>query len=129
MRIKEAAEKAGVGVETLRYYERRGLLDAPPRTGAGYRSYDAEAVRVVRFIKGAQELGFTLKEVAELLALREGGTCSEARAAAELKLEDVGRKIERLRAIRAALEELVSTCTGTGSTRSCPILEAMEGQE
>lgn len=128
MRIGEVAEQAGVGVETLRYYERRGLLEEPERIGTGdYRAYPPEAVRVVRFIKGAQELGFTLKEIRELLALREGaGTCAEARAAAQRKLVDVATKIRRLERIEAALGELVRTCTGRGTTRHCPILDAME---
>ena len=128
LKIGEVATRAGVGVETLRYYERRGLLAEPKRTSKGYRSYEPEAVRLVRFIKRAQELGFTLEEIKELIALRDGaGTCREAREAASVKLEDIKDKIESLRSMQRALEELVRTCSGGAkTTRQCPILEAME---
>jgi MerR family transcriptional regulator, mercuric resistance operon regulatory protein len=80
MRTHEVADRAGVNAQTLRYYERRGLLSAPPRSPSGYRDYPASAVRVLRFVKRAQELGFTLTDVAELLSLAEGGPRSCDRA-------------------------------------------------
>ncbi len=128
LRTGEVAARAGVNVQTLRYYERRGLLEEPERRPSRYREYPSDAVRVIRFIKGAQELGFTLTEIAELLRLRADQTagCSEVRAAAETKIEDIDRKIRSLRAMRRALGVLVSSCKTDGSARRCPILEALD---
>ena len=128
MRIGELAKAAGVGVETLRYYERRGLLAEPARRQSGYRAYEPEAVDVVRFIKRAQQLGFSLKEIQELLALRSGqGTCRDVRERAQTKLEDIDEKLRQLEAMKSALEQLVHQCAGRRrSTRYCPIIEAME---
>jgi len=125
----EVARQAGVNVETLRYYERRGLLKEPRRRPSGYREYPVEAVQVVRFIKRAQELGFTLKECQELPLLRDdsGGACSDVRAAAMAKLDTVANKIRDLKRIKKALNTLVKSCDAQGSTRECPILESLEG--
>ena len=131
MKIGQAAVEAGVNVQTLRFYERRGLLTPPKRRESGYREYDPEAVRLVRFVKRAQELGFTLKEVQELLRLREDqkASCTEVRSAARSKVEDIDSKVKTLRAIRRALGTLINSCTSDGSTRYCPILEAIEATE
>lgn len=128
LRTGEVAAKAGVNVQTLRYYERRGLLKEPERRPFGYREYQPDAVRLVRFIKRAQELGFTLKEIEELLRLREDqhSRCADVRAAAQAKIEDIERKVENLRAMKRALAVLVNSCTIGGSTRECPILEALD---
>lgn len=128
LRIGEVARQAGVNIETLRYYERRGLLREPPRRPSGYREYAPEAVRIVRFIKRAQELGFSLSEVEELLKLRtsQRASCAQVRARAQAKIADVESKIASLRAIKDALNVLVTSCTKEGSTRECPILEAIE---
>src|SRR5215470_9819706 len=98
MRIGEVAARASVHVETLRYYERRGLLREPRRQPSGYRSYGEESVHLVRFIKRAQELGFTLANIQELLRLAQGGpeSCREVRALAIAKIEDMDRKIRIL---------------------------------
>lgn len=130
MKIGQVAREAGVHIDTVRYYERRGLLDEPDRTRAGYREYPAEAVRLIRFIKRAQELGFTLHEVEELLRLREdqSATCAEVRDAARAKIADIEHKVESLLAMKQALTLLVRSCTRDGQTRECPILEALEGQ-
>ncbi len=128
MRTGQVAKEAGVSVEALRLYERRGLLEEPQRrASSGYREYPLEAVGVVRFIKNAQGLGFTLREVGELLRLRdrERGSRSDVRAAARNKLEDVERKIRSLRAIKRALSALVKSCSGDGTARECPILRAL----
>src|SRR5438093_13619861 len=105
LRSAELARRGGVNLETIRYYERKGLLPKPPRTPAGYRTFDAEAVRRLRFIKQAQALGFSLKEVRELLALRikPGTSCGEVRRRAETKLADIDDKIKQLRAMKKAL--------------------------
>ncbi len=129
MRIGEVASRAGVNVETLRYYERRGLLREPDRQTSGYRAYDAEAVRVVRFIKRAQELGFTLADIEDLLRLADGEgpeSCREVRSMATAKIEDMERRIETLQAMRASLVALVKTCHRKGSKRECPLIEAIE---
>lgn len=128
LRTGQVAVLAGVNVQTLRYYERRGLLERPARRPSGYRDYSPDAVRVIRFIKRAQELGFTLTEIAELLRLRndQAASCSEVRAAALTKIEDVDRRIESLRAMKRALGILVSSCRTDGSARKCPILEALD---
>ena len=128
MRTGKLAGQAGVNIQTLRYYERRGLLAEPERRESGYREYPAEAVQRVRFIKSAQELGFTLAEIEELLRLREdrARSCEEVRSAARAKIEDIALKIRRLEAMRRALGVLVDCCTGEGTTRECPILEALD---
>lgn len=98
MRTSEVAELAGVGVETLRYYERRGLLEPPQRSSGGYRAYSPEAVRVVRFVKRAQRVGFTLDDIAELLRLAKGGprSCATARSMARTRLSELDRRIADL---------------------------------
>ncbi len=127
MRIGEVAAGAGVNIQTLRYYERRGLLPEPERRESGYRAYDPETVRLVQFIKRAQELGFTLREIAELIELRESprrGT--EVRSLAQAKIEDIERKMRRLRAMRDALRGLVEACDCEGGAPTCPIIEALD---
>ncbi|MFQ5465769.1 MAG: MerR family DNA-binding protein [Thermodesulfobacteriota bacterium] len=121
------AALAGVNVETIRYYERRGLLAAPARTRSGYRDYPGEAVRVVRFIKRAQGLGFTLKEVKELLALSgdSGSTCGDVRDTARRKLDDIEAKIEGLQSMRRTLKKIIKECPGKGPLSGCSILESL----
>ena len=128
LRISELADRAGVKADTLRFYEREGLLPAPPRQPSGYRAYPPEAVGRVRFIKRAQDLGFTLKEIAELLALRldPGTTCADVRRQARAKLDDTRAKIRDLRRIEAALLRLTTACPGRGLVADCPILEALD---
>jgi len=124
----QVAKAAGVNLQTIRFYEREGLLPAPKRTSAGYRQYGDDAVRIIRFIKRAQELGFTLREAKELLKLRSAGPkrAGVARRAAESKLHDIDEKIRDLTAMRAALSSLVNTCACAGESVNCPILEALE---
>ncbi|SRR6266545_379955 len=128
MWISEAAEQAGVNVQTLRYYERRGLLPKPPRRSSGYREFPDDVVRVVRFIKRAQELGFSLDEVEELLHLRRhsGRNRTRIRAVAEEKIRDIAAKIGELERMKRALKTLVHSCH-EGTTLECPIIEALEG--
>lgn len=130
MRIGEVAVQAGVNIQTLRYYERRGLLRAPQRRPSGYREYSPEVVRVIRFVKHAQELGFTLAEVEDLLRLRtdQRTSCAEVRAAASAKITDIDQRLRRLRAIKHALQTLVDSCTRESSARICPILEALDDE-
>jgi len=125
--IAKAAREAGVNVETIRYYERRGLIDQP-RGLSGYRTYPEETIRRVRFIKRAQALGFSLREIKDLLALRRGraGTSAEVRRKAEAKLAGIDGKIRELRAMREGLQTLAAACPGSGPVERCPILNSFE---
>ncbi len=127
----ELARQAGVGIETVRFYERQGLLAEPARRESGYRQYDDEAVAVIRFIRRAKELGFTLKEIKSLLALRNDSAATRAdiRKQAREKLVNIEAKIADLTRMRAALSRLVMKCHGSGSKIGCPILEALQGSD
>ena len=129
MKIGAVAARADVNIQTVRYYERRGLLPKPRRTASNYRLYSEDNVRRVRFVKRAQELGFSLKEIKELLALRidSRATRVQVRERAEAKITDIEEKIRSLRAIKKTLTRLATTCGGGGgSVGDCPILEALE---
>lgn len=126
MRIGEAAAEAGVNIQTLRYYERRGLLREPKRQSSGYRAYTDETVRIVRFIKRAQELGFTLNDVEDLLRLTvEGARCEDVQAIAAKKLQELEEKIEALTAMKGALVQLLGQCRRRKRRVSCPLLGAL----
>ncbi len=127
MFIGELANASGVGVETVRFYEREGLLPEPPRTGGGYRVYDADAVRRIRFILRAKELGFTLAETRELLDLRvtDPTACDDVEATARAKIADVAARIQELERIRTVLGDLVRACAGNERTGECPILDSL----
>jgi Cu(I)-responsive transcriptional regulator len=128
MTIGEIASSAGVSVQAVRYYERRGLLAPAARRPSGYRAYAAAAVDRLRFIRRAQELGFTLSEVGELLALRldPGTTAADVKQRARRKMEELDAKIDDLQRIRGALSHLAGTCRGgRGPTGDCPLLEAL----
>ncbi len=129
--IGELAKAAGVGVETVRFYEREELLAEPPRTKSGYRQYPREAIARVRFIRRAKDLGFTLKEITGLLELRidPNKSCADVRALAKAKIADVEAKLADLVRIKAALESLARACRGKGPTSECPILDAMAETE
>jgi MerR family transcriptional regulator, mercuric resistance operon regulatory protein len=128
MRSSQVAAQAGVNIQTLRYYERRGLLPEPSRSGSGYRAYDAQAVRTVCFVKRAQQLGFSLEDIDGLLKLAAGGpaSCDAARALATEKVAELEAKIASLSAMRNSLRQLVVTCDRTPNERDCPLLEAIE---
>lgn len=127
MFIGELADRSGVGVETVRFYEREGLLRAPPRTGGGYRVYDIDAVRRVRFILRAKDLGFTLAETKELLELRvtNPDACGDVEATAHAKIADVEARIQELERIQTALADLVRACAANERTGECPILDSL----
>ena len=129
--IGQLARRAQVHVETVRYYERRGLLPQPIRQWSGYRQYSQDDVTRLRFIKHAQRLGFSLKEIAELLSLRvdPDTSCRDVKHRAEAKLADIEEKIRTLEQIKNALKQLVAACRGRGPTTMCPILEALETME
>ncbi len=128
MKTSEVARQADVNSQTLRYYERRGLLPEPERSPAGYRTYTADAVRLVRFVKRAQSLGFTLDDVEELLHLAGGGpaSCDEAKAMARNRITDLDQRITELAGMRDALSRLVDTCERPRRKRDCPLLVEIE---
>jgi MerR family transcriptional regulator, mercuric resistance operon regulatory protein len=128
VKTSEVAAQAQVNTQTLRYYERRGLLPEPKRSPSGYRSYTGDAVRLVRFVKRAQQLGFTLKDVEELLHLAGGGpaSCEEAKSTALARITDLEQRIEELVGMRDALVRLVQTCDQPRRERDCPILHDIE---
>jgi MerR family copper efflux transcriptional regulator len=130
MTIGEVARRAGVAVDTVRFYEHQGLLEQPARRPSGYREYDEGVVARLRFILRAKGLGFSLKEIGELLALRAGSdaTCADVRRQAAAKLADVEAKIRDLERIRDALASLTASCRGQGPTSDCPILAALEDE-
>lgn len=131
MLIGELADAAGVGVETIRFYEREGLLPEPPRSEAGYRLYDTDAVRRVLFIRKAKDLGFTLSETKDLLELRVSDTsaCDDVAERARRKIATVEERIRELRRVRRVLHDLVETCAAQTETSDCPILEVLDHHE
>jgi len=124
MRIGELAQHAGVSTQTLRYYERRGLLDQKQRTQSGYREYNLNAVRQVRFIRRAQDLGFTLEEIGDLLALWPDSvkSCAAVERRASATLARIEQKISDLRRMRDALSQYVVACQHRESLQECPLL-------
>jgi MerR family mercuric resistance operon transcriptional regulator len=125
--IGQLAEGAGVGVETIRFYERKGLVDQPPRPDRGRRTYPPALVERVRFIRRAKELGFSLKEISELLALGADPrtSCADVRGRALHKVADIEEKIQSLQRMKEVLESLAGICAGRGPISECPILEAL----
>ncbi len=126
--IAKAASQAGVGVETIRFYERRGLIDQPLKPqGSGFRVYAPEQVKRIKFIRQAQQIGFSLHEIQELLSLRAdpAADCSAVRSQAVAKLDEVKRKIEQLRQIGTALKALIAVCPGRGGLQACTILDTL----
>ncbi len=124
------AQAAGVNAETLRYYERRGLLPEPPRRESGYRMYPVDSVDRLVFIKRAQELGFTLDEIQQLLDLRfdADATAADVRNQAQVKIEQIESKLVALQQMHDSLLHLIEQCHGDGPTSDCPILDALSAR-
>lgn len=131
MRIGQVAKAAGVGIDAVRFYEREGLIPAPARRPSGYRDYTPDVVVSLRFIRRAKELGFSLKEISELLRLEasEDATPADVRERAEAKLEVLEERIRSLQRMRRALRKLVESCPGKGPLRDCSILRALAPEE
>jgi Zn(II)-responsive transcriptional regulator len=130
--IGKLAQRADVGVETLRYYERRGLIEPERRTSSGYRLYHHDALRRLRFIRRAQALGFSLDEISELLSLSEqpAESAAEVKQLAQSKIDDIASRILDLTRMKRALSKLEQNCPGhEGSTAECPILAALNRDE
>ena len=128
--VGKVAHQSGVNLQTVLYYERRRLLSPARRSDSGYRLYAPETVRVIRFIKNAQALGFTLDEIAKLLRLRVSSRsqCEPVKRQAQARLELVQGKITGLRAMERILRRLLKTCAARGTTDSCPILDSLESR-
>src|SRR5688572_12968041 len=126
--IGKVAKESGVGVETVRFYEREGLLEEPTRRLSGYRQYDREAIARLRFIKQGQRLGFTVREIKELLALKldPKATRKEVKDRAVAKVADIDQRIADLKRMKKALAPLIQACDGKGTLEGCPILDAIE---
>ena len=129
--IGHLAKEAGVNLETVRYYERRGLLPKPPRSPSGYRLYPTGAAKRLRFIQRAKELGFSLRETKELLSLRGSPRTSRAeiRQRPEAKITDIQAKIQSLQSIEKTLRKLTRACGGCGPVSECPILESLDRED
>ncbi len=131
MKIGEVAKAAGVGIDAVRFYEREGLLPEPDRQPSGYRDYAPEAVLDLRFIKRAKELGFSLKEISELLSIsrEQDATAGDVEKLAEAKLADLEDKIRSLQRMKKALREVAESCPGRGPTSDCSILRSLTGDQ
>ena len=128
MSIGSLAKAADVNVETIRYYQRRGLLDEPSKPLGGHRRYSASAATRVRFIKRAQQLGFTLEEIKDLLLLEDGQSCRETRLHAERKLDLIEQRIADLSRMRQLLKGLIAECVKGKRPRSCPIIATLSAE-
>lgn len=128
MQIGEVAAGAGVKPQTIRFYERKGLIKPPGRTASGYRAYPASTVRIVRFIKQSQALGYTLTEIKQLLSLHDqSGNAGQFRALATAKIESINERIENLTQIREHLENFVANCKcGNKALPDCPAIQSFD---
>lgn len=129
--IGTVARRAGVGIDTIRYYEREGLLPLPQRRASGYRDYDPGVIERLRFIRRAKDLGFTLEEIRELLVLstdRERGVKS-VKQRAEVRLSQVEQRIRELQRVKRGLQQLIDACPGHGALEHCPILRALGSEK
>ena len=126
----QLARETGVNIETIRYYERRGLIPEPPRRESGYREYTPKYIERIHFIKRAQALGFTLKEISELLAVADGNpACKDIRKFAEDKVKDIETRIHDLQKMKTVLKDLIKKCLGKRKISECPIIESLSQKE
>lgn len=125
MKIGKLVAEAGVNIDTIRFYERKGVLPEPERRPSGYRNYGPETVQRLHFIRNAKRLGFSLTEITELLELSSGDDMGAVRAAASEKLASVREKIADLERMREALDQVITACPGHGATSECPIVRSL----
>ena len=128
MTIGRLAKEAGVNIDTIRYYERNGLIPKPVRRPSGYREYETGDVRRLRFIGRAKQLGFTLAEIAELMSLSADRDVGGVKRRAEQRLVQVEHKIKELQRVRRGLKTLIDACPGHGDVERCPIVAALSGE-
>ena len=131
LNIGQVARRAGIGIDAIRYYERRGLIQEPARKASGYRQYTEEVIARLRFVKRAKELGFSLDEIRELLSLKLNPAlnASKVKQHVEAKIADIAEKVRTLQRMKRALKKLSAACTEYGSTSECPILDALDSPE
>lgn len=130
VKIGELSREANVSVDTVRYYERRGLIPLAPRTGAGYRTYSADDVRRLKFIVHAKELGFTLDEIRELLSIRsDNSDCESVKALAEAKAREIDVRMKKMSHMKRVLLDLAGKCGQKGNLDPCPILKTLEEED
>ncbi len=132
LKISQVAKQAHVNIDTIRYYEKIGLLPHPERNSSGYRQYAADSIDRLKFIKRAQELGFSLHEIKELLSLKSSSDqmkCDEVRHKAEIKLKEIESKINTLSNMGAVMKDLISTCKARSASDECPILKSLEQED
>jgi Zn(II)-responsive transcriptional regulator len=127
--IGQLARRAGVAIDTVRYYERNDLLSPAGRLASGYRRYGEAELKRLRFIRRAKALGFTLEDIRGLLSLSDERSVARIKQAAEAKLADIDRRIDKLERIREGLRTLVKACPGHGRAESCPILNALNAED
>ena len=129
--IGHLAREAGINIETVRYYEREGLLPKATRSASGYRLFSVNAAQRLRFIRRAQDLGFSLKEIRELLALRlsQKPSCAEVLRRTEVKISEIEAKIKSLESMRKCLRKLTQSCNENVPLSECPILESLDGED
>ena len=127
MTIGKVASRTGVGIETIRFYERKGLINEPPRRDSGYRLYDTDVIDRLSFIQQAKSLGFTLEEISQLLSisLKSGEPLPAVKKIARKRLQDIEEKLKLLRSMKRTLKKLVDACPGKGTIDDCPILETL----
>ena len=130
LQIGEVAKRGGIGVETVRYYEREGLIPQPERSPSGYRRYPETVVKQLQFIQHAKTLGFSLKDISELIALKNkpGTTCKKVRATAVTKAAAIQEKIDALEKMKIALSPLIDQCKSTNPIDDCPILSTIDAE-
>jgi MerR family copper efflux transcriptional regulator len=127
MKIGQVAKSAGITVEAIRFYEKEGLIEIPSRTSSGYRNYSADQTQIISFIKKAKKLGFSLKEIKEILELRytPGTTCGDIKQKAEKKVAIITERIDLLLKVRKSLSRLIESCTAESPVSTCPIIELL----
>lgn len=129
MTIGQLAETAGVNVETIRYYQRRGLMDVPSRPPGGQRKYNDGSLGRIAFIRRAQDLGFTLDEITSLIAMAGAGDCRDGHDAAKRKHEELGSRLAELERMRGELARLIGQCEGQRFRGACPVIRYLEGKD
>lgn len=128
MTIGQLAKAAGVGVETIRYYQRRGILATPTKPMGGHRQYPEGSLKLLGFIRRGQQMGFSLEEILVLMGLRDGGSCAEGRAQAQKKLDELGTRVAELNRMRRQLKSIVAKCNANTRRAICPLIRALEGE-
>jgi MerR family mercuric resistance operon transcriptional regulator len=128
LKIGQVAKESGVGVETVRFYESEGLIALPKRSASGYRQYSASTIEQIQFIQHAKKLGFSLKEVSEMIKLRSApnARCDRVKTTASAKIADIQEKIDALEQMKTALQPLVDQCKSSDPISDCPILNALD---